>query len=100
MRKRPSNNIFMENETKTDVVNKDDSITFNSFIQKTYRPIEQLNSDSMIDTEDISELSMMNGFEADKKLINETMLNLGFKKFDIPGHIDKVWLVEEIIETQ
>lgn len=90
----------MEKPINEQEVKKETTISFHSFIQTTYQAIDQLKGDSIIDTDDIYDLALLNGFDAEKRLINETMINLGFKKFDIPGHIEKIWLVEEILQTQ
>lgn len=71
-----------------------------TFLSKTFSPIDQLKGDVIIDTNDVFDLAFASGYYPSKKLINDLLLEIGFKKFDIPGVIDKVWLIEENIETQ
>ena len=88
-----------ENENKQ-LKEQSDRELLKAFLIKTFSPIEQLKGDVIIDTNDVFDLAFASGFNTTKKLINELLLEIGFKKFDISGVIEKVWLIEENIETQ
>lgn len=82
------------------VKEESDKELLKKFLSKTFSPIDQLKGDVIIDTDDVFALAFANGYYVSKKLINDLLLEIGFKKFDIPGVIEKVWLIEENIETQ
>lgn len=71
-----------------------------AFLSKNFSSIDQLKGDAIIDTNDVFDLAFANGFNSSKKLINDLLIEIGFKKFDIAGCIEKVWLIEEKTESQ
>lgn len=89
-----------ENSNKKESKEQSETEKLKAFLTKTYRSIAQLKGDNVIDTNDVYELCELSGFFTSKVEINNLLIEIGFKKLDIQGAIEKIWLLEEITETQ
>lgn len=89
-----------ENSSKKELEEPSEAEKLKAFLTQRYRSIAQLKGDNVIDTNDVYELCELSGFFTSKIEINHLLIEIGFKKLDIPLAIEKIWLLEETTETQ